>query len=75
MIRRWLKFNAVGAIGIVVQLGALAILKGLLRVQYLPGDGPRGGDRGAAQFRVARALDVAGPIRQEVHWDGCCASI
>lgn len=36
MIRRWLKFNAVGAIGIVVQLGALAILNGLLRVQYLP---------------------------------------
>lgn len=35
MIRRWLKFNAVGAIGIVVQLAALAILKSLLHVEYL----------------------------------------
>jgi putative flippase GtrA len=32
---RWLKFNAVGALGIVVQLGALAVLKGLLHVHYL----------------------------------------
>jgi putative flippase GtrA len=30
-----LKFNAVGAIGIGVQLAALAILKGLLRLPYL----------------------------------------
>ena len=36
MLRHWLKFNAVGAIGIVVQLAALAILKTLLRVEYLP---------------------------------------
>ena len=35
MIFRWLKFNAVGAIGILVQLAALAILKSLLHVQYL----------------------------------------
>ena len=35
MIRRWLKFNTVGAIGIVVQLAALAILTSLLRVEYL----------------------------------------
>jgi putative flippase GtrA len=35
IFRRWLKFNAVGAIGIVVQLAALAILNGLLHVQYL----------------------------------------
>lgn len=34
-LRRWLKFNAVGAIGIVVQLAALAVLKGLLRLPYL----------------------------------------
>jgi putative flippase GtrA len=34
-LRRWLKFNAVGAIGILVQLAALAILKGALRVPYL----------------------------------------
>ncbi len=35
-LRRWLKFNTVGAIGILVQLAALAILKGGLRVPYLP---------------------------------------
>jgi len=35
MLRRWLKFNAVGAIGIVVQLAALAILKSLLHMEYL----------------------------------------
>ncbi len=34
-LRRWLKFNAVGAIGIGVQLAALAVLKGLLRLPYL----------------------------------------
>jgi putative flippase GtrA len=33
--RRWLKFNAVGAIGILVQLAALALFKGVLRVPYL----------------------------------------
>jgi len=35
VLRRWLKFNAVGAIGIVVQLAALALLRGALRVPYL----------------------------------------
>ena len=35
IFRRWLKFNTVGAIGIVVQLAALAVLKGLLHVEYL----------------------------------------
>ena len=35
-LRRWLKFNAVGAIGVVVQLAALAILKSLLHLDYLP---------------------------------------
>ena len=35
MLRHWLKFNAVGAIGIVVQLAALEILKTLLQVEYL----------------------------------------
>ena len=34
-LRHWVKFNAVGAIGIVVQLAALAILKSLLHVEYL----------------------------------------
>jgi putative flippase GtrA len=32
---RWLKFNAVGGIGIVVQLAALAILRSLLKLDYL----------------------------------------
>jgi putative flippase GtrA len=32
---RWLKFNAVGAIGIVVQLGVLTILKSGLGANYL----------------------------------------
>ena len=32
---RWLKFNAVGAGGIVVQLAALTLLKSGLRVDYL----------------------------------------
>jgi putative flippase GtrA len=34
-LKRWLKFNTVGALGIVVQLVVLAILKGLLRTPYL----------------------------------------
>src|SRR5437763_3305048 len=32
---RWLKFNAVGGIGIVVQLACLAVLTTVLRVNYL----------------------------------------
>jgi putative flippase GtrA len=32
---RWLKFNAVGAIGIVVQLAALAVLTSVLEINYL----------------------------------------
>ena len=35
MIRRWLKFNAVGGMGIVVQLAALALLKSGLHVNYM----------------------------------------
>ncbi len=34
--RRWLKFNLVGAIGIVVQLAVLGILTGVLKLDYLP---------------------------------------
>lgn len=34
--RRWLKFNLVGAIGIVVQLSVLGILNGVLKLDYLP---------------------------------------
>ncbi len=32
---RWLKFNAVGSIGIIVQLVALATFKGWLQLDYL----------------------------------------
>ena len=32
---RWLKFNAVGAMGVAVQLAALAVLKSGLHVNYL----------------------------------------
>ncbi len=35
-VRHWLKFNAVGAIGIGVQLGALTLLTGGLGIDYLP---------------------------------------
>ena len=35
LLIRWLKFNAVGAAGIAVQLAALALLKGALHVHYL----------------------------------------
>jgi putative flippase GtrA len=34
--RRWLKFNLVGAIGIVVHLAVLGILNSVLRLDYLP---------------------------------------
>jgi putative flippase GtrA len=36
---RWLKFNAVGALGIVVQVGALAALVALARMNYLVATG------------------------------------
>ena len=36
LLHRWLKFNTVGAIGIGIQLGALALLRGLLGISYLP---------------------------------------
>lgn len=32
---RWLKFNVVGALGIVVQMGAFALLFSVLRLNYL----------------------------------------
>lgn len=35
LLRRWLKFNAVGAIGILVQLLTLALLAGPLHIYYL----------------------------------------
>ena len=38
-LRHWLKFNTVGAMGIAVQLAALAIFKSLLHLQYLVATG------------------------------------
>ena len=35
MLLRWAKFNAVGAAGVAVQLGLLALLESVLRLQYL----------------------------------------
>ncbi len=35
MILRWLKFNAVGAVGLAVQLGVLWLLERVAGVQYL----------------------------------------
>lgn len=35
MILRWLKFNAVGGVGLAVQLGALWLLERVAGVQYL----------------------------------------
>jgi putative flippase GtrA len=35
LVVRWLKFHAVGAIGILVQLAALALYKGVLGIHYL----------------------------------------
>jgi putative flippase GtrA len=34
-IVRWFKFNLVGAVGIVIQLGVLAVLKSTLNLDYL----------------------------------------
>jgi putative flippase GtrA len=34
-LKRWLKFNFVGGIGIAVQFGALVLLKGVLKFDYL----------------------------------------
>ena len=34
-ILRWIKFNTVGGVGITVQLGALALLRSVLHLEYL----------------------------------------
>ena len=39
LVGRWVKFNAVGAMGIVVQLGALAVLAGPVGMHYLVATG------------------------------------
>ena len=38
-ILRWIKFNAVGGVGIVVQLAALAVLRSWLKLDYLVATG------------------------------------
>jgi putative flippase GtrA len=35
MFTRWCKFNLVGAVGIIVQLSALFVMKGVLHLNYL----------------------------------------
>ena len=35
LLRRWAKFNAVGAMGVAVQLGALSLLRGVFLIHYL----------------------------------------
>lgn len=35
LVRQWLKFNAIGAIGILVQLAVLTVLTHLVRMNYL----------------------------------------
>jgi len=52
---RWLKFNAVGAGGIVVQLAALGILKSLFKVDYL----------------LATALAVEAAVVHNYFWHEC----
>ncbi len=49
---RWLKFNAVGGIGIAVQLAALALLVSVLRINYL----------------LASALAVEAPVLHNFVW-------
>jgi len=38
-VRRWVKFNLVGGLGVAVQLAALSILHSLLKIDYLPATG------------------------------------
>jgi putative flippase GtrA len=38
-VARWIKFNLVGAIGIGVQLGILALLMGIFHMNYMPATG------------------------------------
>jgi putative flippase GtrA len=53
---RWLKFNAVGGIGIGVQLAALAVLRGAFRLGYLP----------------ATVLAVETAVLHNFLWHSCC---
>ena len=39
MTARWLKFSAVGILGVAIQLGALRVLYGWLRLEYLAATG------------------------------------
>ena len=50
---RWLKFNAVGGIGIGVQLVVLTTLKSGLHLDYLLATGPGGRGRGDSQLFLA----------------------
>jgi len=63
---RWLKFNAVGGIGIAVQVGGACRAEGGVSFRLPVGDGAGSGNRRHTQFFVAPALhlvrqDIAGP--------------
>ena len=55
MVLRWVKFNAVGALGVAVQLGTLALLVSCLRVDYL----------------VATAVSVESAVMHNFIWHEC----
>ena len=57
---RWLRFNAVGAIGIVVQIGALALFKGALQDTALTTWSGQSGNLTAAQRELVRRLKLNG---------------
>ena len=62
--RRWLAFNGVGLLGVGVQLALVALLVHGLGLHYLARDGNCSRGDGAAQFRLAPALDVARPAER-----------
>ena len=55
---RWAKFNAVGAMGIVLQLGMLALLRSGIGINYLFCHWVSGRGGGGAQFSLARAFHM-----------------
>ena len=58
---RWIQFNAVGGIGIVVQLAALAVFRSWLRLDYLLATGLAVEMAVIRQFFVARTFYLGGP--------------
>ena len=76
---RWLKFHAVGIIGVVVQLGFLAFFKRHFANALSGGHGPRGRGRGIAQLLVGTNAGPgsSGHARRRASgssWSGSCVS-